>query len=164
MKKILLVFFTFTILLIHFTSCKKDDPIIDNKGELVSATYQAVSKTFTLTYSSGYKEKVNAVVNSTTTPPTASITLTNGTTIYVEDASVSGNAIINDNSDDGINLVSKFVYDGMEQYYLWAKELNHYGLEIHRLVFDYKSFEFRPRSIKSEQLKLRSLKCRFIPG
>lgn len=45
-----------------------------------------------------------------------------------------------------------------------AKELNHYGLEIHRFVFDYKSFEFRPRSIKSEQLKLRSLKCRFIPG
>lgn len=123
MKKILLVFFTFTILLIHFTSCKKDDPIIDNKGELVSATYQSVSETFTLTYSSGYKEKVNAVVNSTTTPPTASITLTNGTTIYVEDASVSGNAIINDNSDDGINLVSKFVYDGMEQYYLWAKEI-----------------------------------------
>ena len=43
-------------------------------------------------------------------------------------------------------------------------KLNHYGLEIHRFVFDYKSFEFRPRSIKSEQLKLRSLKYRFIPG
>ena len=43
-------------------------------------------------------------------------------------------------------------------------KLNHYGLEIHRLVFDYKSFEFRPWSIKSEQLKLRSLKYRFIPG
>ena len=44
------------------------------------------------------------------------------------------------------------------------EKLNHYGLEIHRFVFDYKSFEFRPRSIKSEQLKLRSLKYRFIPG
>ena len=44
------------------------------------------------------------------------------------------------------------------------QKLNHYGLEIHRLVFDYKSFEFRPRSIKSKQLKLRSLKYRLIPG
>ena len=123
MKKILYSLFTITLILAITTSCEKDDPIIKDKGELVSATYHATYKTFTLTYSNGQTETVNAIINNNTTPPTASAKLDDGTNIYVKNASQSGKAEIGDLPAQEINLVSQFVYDRMSMYYLWSNEL-----------------------------------------
>lgn len=123
MKKILFTLFTITLLLTLSTSCQEDDPIVKDKGRLISATYHATYKTFTLTYSNGQTETVNAVIDNNTTPPTASATLDDGTEIYVKDSSQSGKATIGEKPDQDLNVVTQFVYDGMSQYYLWSNEV-----------------------------------------
>lgn len=123
MKKILYSLFTISLLLTLSTSCQKDDPIVKDKGKLISATYHATYKTFTLTFSSGQIETVNAVIDNNTTPPTASATLDDGTEIYVKDSSRSGKAVIGEMPDSDINIVTQFVYDGMSLYYLWSNEI-----------------------------------------
>ena len=123
MKKILFTLFTITLLLTLSTSCQEDDPIVKDKGRLISATYHATYKTFTLTYSNGQTETVNAVIDNNTTPPTASATLDDGTEIYVKDSSQSGKATIGEKPDQDLNVVTQFVYDGMSLYYLWSNEI-----------------------------------------
>ena len=123
MKKILFTLFTITLLLTLSTSCQKDDPIVKDKGKLISATYHATYKTFTLTYSSGQTETVNAVIDNNTTPPTASATLDDGTEIYVKDSSQSGKATIGEMPDQDLSVVTEFVYNGMSLYYLWSNEV-----------------------------------------
>lgn len=119
MKKLLFYFLTLSLLLTVSYACKdKDDPITE-KGTLESATYNHTTKSFTLTYSSGQNETVNAVIDNTSDTPTAIATLTDGTIVYVADASVSGNATISKE----INVVSQFVYDGLSTYYFWADEV-----------------------------------------
>ena len=120
MKKILFTLLSVTLILTLTTSCQKDDPIIKDKGELVSATYHATYKTFTLTFSNGQTTTVNAIINNNTTPPSASATLEDGTNIYVKNASQSGKAIVGDNN---VNTISQFVYDGMSLFYLWSNEI-----------------------------------------
>ena len=123
MKKILYSLFTISLLLTLSISCQKDDPIVKDKGRLISATYHATYKTFTLTYSSGQTETVNAVIDNTTTPPSATATLDDGTEIYAKDSSQSSKASIGEMPDQGLNVVTEFVYDGMSQYYLWSNEV-----------------------------------------
>lgn len=123
MKKFLSILFFTTAFLTIFSACKNDDPIVEEEGTLISATYHATYKTFTLTYSNGQTKSVNAIINENTVPPSASVTLDDGTTIYVTDASVSGKATIGDIPDPDINIVSQFVYDGMSLYYLWNDEV-----------------------------------------
>lgn len=113
MNKLLYYFFAFSIILNFSFACKeKDEPIIE-KGKLESATYNHTSKTFTLHYSSGQTESVNAVIDD---EATASATLEDGRIVYFMDTSVSGNATITKE----VNVVSQFVYDGMSSFYLWA--------------------------------------------
>lgn len=123
MKKILYALFTITLLISLSTSCQKDESILKDKGNLISATYHATYKTFTLTYSSGQTETVNAVINNSTTPPSATATLEDGTQIYVKDASQSSKATIGEMPATDINIVTQFVYDGMSLFYLWSNEV-----------------------------------------
>lgn len=127
MKKILYSLFAITLILTLATSCKDSDPVVNDKGKISSATYHATYKTFTVTYSNGETEDVNAIIDESTTPSSASATLDDGTTIYVTDANQSGKATIGEvpvNEDkNGINTVSQFVYDGMSLYYLWSNEI-----------------------------------------
>lgn len=119
MKKIKLISFLLLSFVFVFTACKDKDDNIVELGSLVSATYDASTKYFTLKYSSGLDKDVKAVIDESSTPKTATATLDDGTTIYVSDASLSGTATI---SKD-VNLVSQFVYDGMSSFYLWNTEV-----------------------------------------
>lgn len=119
MKKLIFYFLAFSLLLTVSTSCKDNEDPSNEKGTLESATYDHTTKSFTLIYSSGQTEKVNAVIDSSTAKSSASASLTDGTIVYVNDASVSGNATISKE----VNIVSQFVYDGMSTYYLWADEV-----------------------------------------
>lgn len=123
MKKFFSVLFAATVILAIVTSCKTDDPIVNEEGTLISATYHATYKTFTLTYSNGETKTVNAIINETTVPHSASATLEDGTTIYVTDSSKTGKAVIGEIPDNDINIVSQFVYDGMSLFYLWNNEI-----------------------------------------
>jgi len=118
MKKLVALFSILATLMIVVSSCETKDPIIE-KGTLQSATYNPATKSFTLTYSSGQTETVNAVVDDKTDPPTATATLKDGTVIYAGAATVPGA----DNIAKEINIVSQFVYDGMSLYYFWADEV-----------------------------------------
>ena len=123
MKKILYSLFAFSLVLVIATSCKDSDPVVNDKGTVVSATYHASYKTFTVTFSDGQSETVNAIINNNIAPPTASATLDDGTTIYVNNANQSGKATIGDIPDRDISTVTQFVYDGMSLYYLWSDEV-----------------------------------------
>lgn len=123
MKKILFTLFAVLVILSVSTSCNEEDPVVKDKGTLISATYHATYKTFTLTYSSGQTETVNATINNNTTPPSATASLDDGTNIYVKNSSQSGPATIGDMPDQDINIVTQFVYDGMSLYYLWSNEI-----------------------------------------
>lgn len=100
-------------------SCKKDEPVDVDKGTLRSASYNPNTKSFVLQYSSGQTQTVQATIDTSTEPPTASFTTEQGQLIYVEDATVEGYAKITKD----INVVSQFVYDGMSLFYLWADEV-----------------------------------------
>ena len=121
MRKIIFTLFAITLLLTLPTSCQKEDSILNDKGKLVSATYHATYKTFTLVYSNGKTEIVNAIINDNTN--SASATLDDGTDIYVNDASQSGKATIGEIPASDANFVTQFVYDGMSMFYLWSNEV-----------------------------------------
>ena len=120
MKKILFYFLTLTILFTLSTSCDKDDPVVEDKGTLISASYHAASKSFTLTYSSGLTETVDAEFFRNSTPTTASAELEDGTYVYMADASTSGKAAV---IDDEISYVNHWIYDEMSIYYLWNDKI-----------------------------------------
>ncbi|WP_294072734.1 S41 family peptidase [Proteiniphilum sp. UBA1028] len=124
MKKIFIFFFALSTLFVVFTSCKNDDPAAD-KGELVTATYNASTKTFALKYASGYTNTVNAAIDNSVTPPGASATLNDGTIVSVSDANTSGEATITTSAAISNNkYVNRWIYDQMSIYYLWNNKLS----------------------------------------
>ncbi|MBK5196233.1 MAG: hypothetical protein JJE08_09455, partial [Proteiniphilum sp.] len=123
MKKIFLYLLTVTILFAFSTSCDNDEPIIE-KGTLESATYNASTKSFTLIYSSGSIEKVDAVIDNSVSPPTASATLKDGTVIAIKDANTSGEATITTSKElSNYRYVNEWIYEEMSIYYLWNDKL-----------------------------------------
>lgn len=116
MKKIFLYLFTVSTFFTLFTSCEKDPVEVAEKGTVKSASYSASTKSFMITYSSGQTESVNATVISSTTPPTASAELEDGTYLYMADASSSGKAAV---IVDEISYVNNWIYNEMSIYYLW---------------------------------------------
>ncbi len=123
-EKIFIFFFTLSFLLVVSTSCKNDDPAA-SKGELVTASYNAATKTFTLKYESGYTNTVNGVIDNSVTPPGASTTLSDGTFVSVSDANTSGDATITTSAAITNNkYVNGWIYDQMSIYYLWNEKLS----------------------------------------
>lgn len=117
MRKIYSLLTITLIVLFVATSCsEKDDPIVE-RGKLVSATFSPATKKFTLKYSKGPSETVDAIIDNSVNPPTASATLNNGVAIYVNDATVEGDASIG--SLSGYNYVNDWIYEEMNIYYLW---------------------------------------------
>jgi len=105
---------------IGISSCSNEPKLVVNtEHTLESVSFNSQSKTFILKYSDDKTETVNAVIDNTSNPPSASYTMTDGTYIYVADASISGVAAITHD----VNRVSTFVYDGMSAYYLWSNEM-----------------------------------------
>ncbi len=88
MKKILSFFSIFYIVLVVGISCKDDIPT--QLGNIIMATYEPNTKTFVVKYSNGSDETVEAIVDNSSNPPTASATLKNGSTISVKDANEGG--------------------------------------------------------------------------
>jgi len=123
MKKVFLYLLTVTILFAFSTSCDNDEPIIE-KGTLESATYNASTKSFTLIYSSGSTEIVDAVIDNSVSPPTASATLKDGTVIAIKDANTSGEATITTSKElSNYRYVNEWIYEEMSIYYLWNDKL-----------------------------------------
>lgn len=122
MKKITPFLLLTLTLLFVVTSCSddKDDPIIE-KGDLISATFSPTTNKFTLKYSKGATETVDAIIDNTTTPPSAKATLEDGTIIMVKDATVEGKAIIETLS--GYKYVNDWIFEEMNIYYLWNKKI-----------------------------------------
>ncbi|MDD4247417.1 MAG: S41 family peptidase [Dysgonamonadaceae bacterium] len=123
-----LLLITLTLLFVVTSCSDKDDPIIDkDKGVLIRATFDPSTKTFTLKYSKGATETVDATIDNSVTPPTATATLKDGTIISMKDATKDGEATIGPippkPDDKSILLISQFVYDGLSSYYLWSNEM-----------------------------------------
>lgn len=111
------------LLLLAVISCEKSDPVID-KGTLESATYNADTQTFTIIYVSGFSEEVNAVINLSVTPPTASAVLENGTVVSVDNANVSGDATATTPDElSNYRYVNDWIHEEMSIYYLWNDKL-----------------------------------------
>lgn len=122
MKNILFPLVTI-LLLVSVSSCKDETDEI-KKGTLTTATYNHTTSSFTLTYSNGSTETVDAVIDSSVVPPTASYTMANGTILSVEDATISGKAtIITSNNTSNYKYVNNWIYDEMSIYYLWNDKL-----------------------------------------
>lgn len=115
-----LLLITLTLLFVVFSCSDKDDPIV-GKGDLISATFSPATKKFTLKYSKGATETVDAVIDNTVTPPTAKATLQDGTIITVNDATVEGKANIETLS--GYQYVNDWIYEEMNVYYLWNNKI-----------------------------------------
>ncbi|MDD4776680.1 MAG: S41 family peptidase [Fermentimonas sp.] len=124
MKKIYFILLVFSSLLLINTSCKDDDKIVD-KGDLKSATYDAATKTFKLTYSSGFTESVIAKIDNSVNPPLASATLEDGSEVTFADANKSGDANITTSDEISKNkYVNGWIYDEMSIYYFWNDKLS----------------------------------------
>ena len=94
MKRIYaLVLITFALFFVTTSCSDKDGPSIENI-ELISATYSPASKKFTLKYSEGTTQTVDAIVDNTVSPPIAKATLKDGTVISVADATKEAVATI----------------------------------------------------------------------
>ena len=120
MKKLISALFLIMMLLTVTTSCKNEDPAA-NKGELTSVIYDGSTKTFQLTYTSGYTN----IVNATIIDNTATATLEDGTKVMYDDASNSGEATIITSQDIADNqYVNGWIYDEMSIYYLWNDKLS----------------------------------------
>lgn len=129
MKHLLYSLFTMMMLLTIVTSCKESDPVVEQeeKGTLISVSYNASSSSFILTYSSGQTETVKATLNRNTTPPSASTELEDGTYLYKADASTSGKAEISDGppvvNTNEHKYVNDWIYEEMSIYYLWNTKI-----------------------------------------
>lgn len=109
------------ILLFVFSSCsEKDDPIVD-KGKFTSATFSPITNKFTLKYSKGATETINAIIDNSVNPPTATATLKDGTIITVNDATIEGDATIE--SLSAYKYVNDWIYEEMSIYYLWNNKI-----------------------------------------
>lgn len=105
------------IALFVVTSCSEKDDQIIVKGKLTSASYSPSSNKFTLEYSNGSTKTVNAIIDNSTVPPSASATLENGAFISVSDASIEGKATIGNVSD--FKYVNDWIFEEMNVYYFW---------------------------------------------
>lgn len=94
MKKLFSLFSIILIVFVISTSCKEDIPA--QLGKIIMATYEPNIKTFAVKYSNGSDETVEAVVDNSSNPPTASATLKNGSTISVTDANEGGEILFKD--------------------------------------------------------------------
>lgn len=120
MKKTYLFFLLIIASVATITSCEpKGNGSDEQLGEVVSATYDPVSKTFTVKFSSGADKTFVATIDDSVTPPTAGYALDDKTYLYAPDATVASDATV----CKGINRVSQFVYDGMSTYYYWADNM-----------------------------------------
>ena len=121
-----LLLITFTMLFV-ITSCSdKDGPIIEKeKGDLISASFNPATKKFTLNYSKGSSETVDAVIDNTVNPPTAKAKLKDGTIIWVSDATKDGIATIGPipPSEDNVKYVNDWIFEEMNIYYLWNDKI-----------------------------------------
>lgn len=123
MKKLFSSFLIVVATLIFVSSCDPKDPVVE-KGTLQSATYSPATKSFTLTYSSGRTEAVNALLDNSTDPPSASYQLSDGTLIYVTDASKEGQATIFTTTQlSGFKYVNDWIYKNMSVYYYWNTKI-----------------------------------------
>ncbi|HTN68998.1 MAG TPA: S41 family peptidase [Dysgonamonadaceae bacterium] len=117
MRKISSLLLIILTLLLVVTSCsEKDDPIVE-KGDLIRAIFNPSTKSFTLKYSKGSIETIDAEIDNSVTPPTAKATLEDGTIISVNDATKEGEATIG--SLSGYQYVNNWIYKEMNIYYLW---------------------------------------------
>ena len=91
-KTILYSFILLTFLSFFFISCKDDGPI-DMNEKIKMASFDPIDKTFTITYSNGEKEILEAILNTNSSPTTASVTLKNGTELKVNDATEAGEIV-----------------------------------------------------------------------
>lgn len=124
MKRTYFILLVFSLLLLINTSCNDNDKIND-KGELETVTYDAGTKTFKLTYSSGYTETINAIINNQFDPPVATATLEDGSIVTFENANNSGKAeIITSDVISDYKYVNGWIYDNMSVYYLWNDKLS----------------------------------------
>lgn len=104
-------------------SCEKSDPVID-KNTLESVTYNADTQTFTVVYTSGYSEEVDAVVDQSFSPPRATAVLENGTEVSFDNAGVSGDATITTEDElSNYNYVNDWIHEEMSIYYLWNDKI-----------------------------------------
>lgn len=123
MKKATTIFIVLFGLITLNLSCSKDDDTL-SKEQITSIYYDADNKVFVLKYNTGKIDKKEANVDYTTTPPTASVTLANGTVIRVEDAEKSGDVDSAPLPDEDKNeYVNNWIYDEMSIYYLWNDKI-----------------------------------------
>ena len=120
MKKIFIYLFSALLIVGVSVSCSKDEP----KGNIESVAYDAAIKSFVITYSSGYTEKISAKIDDSTNPPSAYIEMDDGTIIYVDDAINGGEVDINSSAKIRENkYVNNWIYDEMSIYYYWNTKL-----------------------------------------
>lgn len=124
MKKVhALLLIAFSVLF-AVTSCSSDndDPVVNSeKGVIIRATFDPASNTFTLFYSKGSTEKVDAVIDKSTNPPSASASLKDGVIVSVNDATIEGKAKIEDPAT--YSYVNDWIFENMNIYYLWNDKL-----------------------------------------
>ncbi|WP_019538249.1 S41 family peptidase [Proteiniphilum acetatigenes] len=119
MKRLFLIFPLIATLIIVVSSCDPKETSDRALGDVVSATYDAATRSFIVKYSEGGEKSYPAVIDNTVDPPTAGYALDDKTYLYAADAAISGDATISKE----VNTVSQFVYDGMSTYYFWADDV-----------------------------------------
>lgn len=112
MKRLFLIFPLIATLIIVVSSCDPKETSDRALGDVVSATYDAATRSFIVKYSEGGEKSYPAVIDNTVDPPTAGYALDDKTYLYAADAAISGDATISKE----VNTVSQFVYDGMSTY------------------------------------------------
>ena len=113
-----LLFITFSLFFVVTSCSDKNLPtIFEEKGVVVSATFNPSTNQFTVKYSKGSTETVAATIDNSVTPPTATVTLKDGTIVSVDDATIEGVAAIG--SLSAFKHVNEWIYEMMDIYYLW---------------------------------------------
>lgn len=123
MKKIIIFLLTTTAILGLNTACEERSPV--EITEVESVFYSSTHKEFTVHYTNGYAENVIAIIDNSTTPPSAYAILENGTYLYVNDASITtDNVDISTSAQININAyVNDWIYNEMSIYYYWNDKL-----------------------------------------
>ena len=113
-----LLFIAFSLFFVVTSCSDKNLPtIFEEKGVVVSATFNPSTNQFTVKYSKGSTETVAATIDNSVTPPTATVTLKDGTIVSVDDATIEGVAAIG--SLSAFKHVNEWIYEMMDIYYLW---------------------------------------------
>lgn len=121
MKRLFLIFPLIATLMFVVSSCDSKDTPDTSLGDVVSVTYDATSQSFVVKYSKGSEKSYPAVIDNTTSPPTASSILEDGTSVWTSNANITGEASIADK--ETVNYVNEWIYDEMSIYYLWTDKL-----------------------------------------